>query len=125
MLLTAVAMLIGSSFIVCLNKSCVVEGLVLLSRFLEAIQADPRIGANHISLYATLIQFGYTQNCYMPVTGYRKEFMAKAKILGRATYHKYMNDLNEFGYINYVPSYNHRKKSKIFLINIGHRDKGE
>lgn len=115
MLLTVVAMPIGSSFIVCLNKSCVVEGLVLLSRFLEAIQADPRIGANHISLYTVLLQLGFEQATYSPVLAFRDEIMVKAKILGRATYHKYLNDLNDFGYIQYIPSYNHRKKSKFYL----------
>lgn len=94
-----------------------VDGLVLLTGFLRAIGNDPRVGANHISVYAALVQIGFEQGSYIPLIAFRSELMVKAKILSRATYHKYVNDLNDFGYIRYVPSFNHRKKSKFFLYD--------
>lgn len=94
------------------------EGLELLTEFLRAIRSDARIGANHISVYAALVQTGFEQGCYAPVLTARQELMVKAKILGTATYHKYVSDLNDFGYICYIPSFNHRKKSKFFLNGV-------
>ncbi|MBS1528800.1 MAG: hypothetical protein JSU01_00710 [Bacteroidetes bacterium] len=94
------------------------DGLVLLTEFLQAIQSDVRIGANHISVYAALVQIGFEQGSYTPVLTARHELMVKSKILGKATYHKYVGDLNDFGYIRYIPSFNHRKKSKFFLNGV-------
>lgn len=41
--------------------------------------------------------------------------MKMAKISGLGTYHKCIRDLNNFGYIRYQPSFNYRKKSKVYL----------
>jgi hypothetical protein len=39
--------------------------------------------------------------------------MRLAKISGVATYHKAIRELDEYGYIDYKPSYNHNKGSLI------------
>lgn len=92
------------------------EGLNLLSVFLNAVQSDPRIGLNHIGLYTVLLEYGYEQDKYDPVLIKAKEVMIRAKIRSITTYHRSINDLNDFGYIKYLPSFNHRKKSKVFLL---------
>jgi len=91
------------------------EGLCLLSIFLNAVQSDPRIGLNHIGLYTVLLDYGYEQNKYDPVLIKAQEVMARAKI-SVATYHRAIHDLDDFGYLKYIPSFNHRKKSKVYLM---------
>lgn len=53
----------------------------------------------------------------MPVSIYSKELMRQAKISGMATYLKCMRDLNELGYIRYIPSYNPVLGSLVYLLN--------
>jgi hypothetical protein len=42
--------------------------------------------------------------------------MKLAHVSSSATYHKAIKQLQEFGYIHYVPSYNHFSGSQIILI---------
>jgi hypothetical protein len=53
----------------------------------------------------------------MPLSVYSKELMRQAKISGMATYHKCMRDLNELGYIRYIPSYNPIQGSQVYILN--------
>lgn len=91
------------------------EQLKVLSDFFNAISHDPWIGVSHISLYCALLQ-----NCSEPGNDsafpiVSAELMRVAKISGLGTYHKCIRDLHDHGYIRYQPSYNHRKKSKVYL----------
>lgn len=88
-----------------------------LSDFYNAVCSDKRIGTTHISLYMALFQFWNINNFQNPVSFTRQEVMPIAKINGRATYHKCINDLQEFGYIKYIPSYNPFLKSLVFFID--------
>jgi hypothetical protein len=90
------------------------EQVQQLSKFFSAIEKDARIGASHISLYCALLQLGLKQHAE-PVFIMAPEIMKVAKIAGIATYHKCIKELHEYGYIRYMPSYNHRKKSKVYL----------
>ena len=51
------------------------------------------------------------------------DLMKTAKINARQTYKKCMNELDEYGYINYCPSSNPFEGSKVYLIfiNDGYR----
>ena len=89
----------------------------ILSCFFQAIENDPRIGVSHISLYCALLQYGVAQGTFTPMTVVGAEVMKIAKISGLGTYHRCIKDLNSYGYIRYVPSYNHRKKSKVYLLS--------
>jgi hypothetical protein len=44
--------------------------------------------------------------------------MFVAKISGPATYHKCIKDLNDFGYIEYVPSFNPAINSRVYLLKL-------
>ena len=81
-----------------------------------AIANDPRIGVSHISLYCALLQYKYLQSLSDPIMIRSNDVMKIAKIAGLATYHKCIRDLHDLGYIRYQPSYNHRKKSKVYLL---------
>jgi len=87
-----------------------------LSSFFAAIEHDPRIGTSHISLYCALLdafECGHLADGSIFLVS--KQMMKKAKIFGLATYHGCLKDLHDFDYIIYKPSYNHRKKSKVFI----------
>ena len=88
-----------------------------LADFFKAISSDPRIGLSHICLYCTLLQFFHLQDETDPVLIKSDEVMKTSKIAGLATYHRCIRELHDFGYIRYVPSYNHRKKSKVYLLS--------
>ena len=89
-----------------------------LTNFYSAIKGDPRIGTTHISLYMALFQFYNLNRLKNPIQITRTAVMEVAKISGLATYHKCMKDLVEFGYIQYLPSYNPAVGSLVLLLKV-------
>lgn len=87
----------------------------ILSGFFSAISGDARISTSHISIYCALLQLFHMQGDVNPVYAASKEVMQMAKISGLATYHRCIRDLHDFGYLHYHPSYNHRKKNRMYL----------
>lgn len=77
-----------------------------LSGFYKAIMDDCRISATHISLYMALFQRWNLNHFEGPVIFSSHEIMPMAKIDSRATYHKCLRNLVEYGYIKYTPSHN-------------------
>lgn len=96
-----------------------------LSAFYNAVAADKRIGATHISLYMALFQMWNLNQFQNPVTITRQEVMPIARINGRATYHKCIKELEEYGYIKYIPSYNPFLKSLVYILNFKPVDEKE
>jgi replication initiation and membrane attachment protein DnaB len=86
-----------------------------LSGFYEAIEGDVRIGATHISLYMALLQQWNLAGGKNPLSIERIVIMQAAKINARYTYNKCMNNLQEFGYITYLPSSNQFTSSTVYL----------
>jgi hypothetical protein len=86
-----------------------------LSGFYEAIEDDVRIGATHISLYMALLQQWNIVGGKNPFLIERSVIMKAAKINARYTYNKCMNNLQEFGYITYLPSSNQFTNSTVYL----------
>jgi len=91
------------------------ETLKDLSSFFSAIEKDGRISITHIGLYAALLQFRAEHGFANPIQAFRYEIMSIAKISGATTYHRCIKQLNEYGYINYVPSYKRNQASKIYF----------
>ncbi len=89
-----------------------------LTGFFLAIQQDQRIGTTHISLYMALFQFYNLNRFTNPVSITRRAVMEMAKISGLATYHRCIKDLNEYGYIRYVPSFNPAVGSQVDLLGL-------
>lgn len=94
------------------------EQLKELTSFYSAIKSDPRIGTTHISLYMALFQFYNLNRLSNPILLTRTAVMEVAKVSGLATYHKCMKDLVEYGYIDYLPSYNPAISSQVHLLKI-------
>jgi replication initiation and membrane attachment protein DnaB len=86
-----------------------------LSEFYEAIDGDVRIGATHISLYMALLQQWNLSGGKNPLSIERAVIMKAAKINARYTYNKCINNLQEFGYITYLPSSNQFTNSTVYL----------
>jgi len=89
-----------------------------LSAFYTAIEQDKRIGATHVSLYMALFQLWNLNLFQNPISITRQEVMPIAKINGRATYHKCMHELQEYGYIRYVSSFNPVLKSIVYFLHL-------
>lgn len=91
------------------------EYVTILERFLKEIQGNGRISPGHISLFVTIVQCWHDNGCAGPICVFGKELMAKSK-LSTGTFHRVIRDLNEFGYIRYVPSYNHFLGSLVYVV---------
>lgn len=76
-----------------------------MTDFFATISADERISYPHIVLYMALFQCWNNNEFVNPISISRSKLMRLSKINSQSTYHKYMKELVEFGYINYAPSY--------------------
>ena len=90
----------------------------LIRCFMKAIKDDPRISAYHISLYAALVIQWEQKRFEDPLQVFSHEVMPLCKISGTATYHRTIRELHEFGYIKYVPSYNHFLGSLVEFVGL-------
>jgi hypothetical protein len=88
-----------------------------LAGFFDRVAADERLNPTHISMYVSLFQFWNASRFKNPVSISRGELMRVSKISAKATYHKCMKELNDFGYLKYKPSYNPFKGSLVYLFN--------
>jgi len=88
-----------------------------LAGFFDRVIADERLNPTHISMYVSLFQFWNASRFKNPISISRGELMRVSKISAKATYHKCMKDLNDFGYLKYKPSFNPFKGSLVYLFN--------
>jgi hypothetical protein len=91
------------------------DQLELLSTFIQSVKDDPRINPVHISLYVSLVSHWYANGQENPLSVFSREIMPVCKISGSATYHRSIRELHEYGYIKYVPSYNHFLGSLVYI----------
>lgn len=83
---------------------------------LRQIVFDERIGSMHTSLHAALCMMWLRNGCANPFPIPRRELMEMSKIRSRATYHKCIRELSEWGHISYTPSFHPRKGSAVSLL---------
>lgn len=76
---------------------------------------DKRISVWHISLFMALFYLWKENGFENPISVTRKGIMALAHINSIATYHKCLKELQQYGYIDYKPSYNSYLGSKVML----------
>lgn len=88
-----------------------------LAGFFERVATDERLNPTHISMYVSLFQFWNASRFQNPISISRNELMKVSKISAKATYHKCIKQLNDFGYLKYKPSYNPYKGSLIYLYD--------
>jgi hypothetical protein len=90
----------------------------LLQKFFETIKSDPRISPVHISLYAVLYLKWSANKYENPIYIFSDELKPFCKISGPATYHRSIRQLHEYGYIRYVPSFNHCLGSLVYFLEM-------
>ncbi len=93
-----------------------------LTGFYDRIQEDDRLNPTHISLYLALFQFWNLNHFQNPISISRNEMMRLSKISALGTYHKCIKQLQDFGYIEYLPSFNPYKGSLVNLYNFENSD---
>src|ERR1700722_3077009 len=88
----------------------------LLTDFMHAAMDDPRVNCYHISLYGSLLHYWIQKKFEHPLPVFSREIMPYCKISGSGTYHRTIRELAEYGYIRYVPSYNHFLGSLVYFM---------
>ncbi|MCO5268969.1 MAG: transcriptional regulator [Brumimicrobium sp.] len=107
------------------NSQTPVNYIQHLTGFFETVAQDNRLSMGHITLYMTLFQFWNLNRFQNPVSICRTEVMAVSKIGSTNSYTKYLKELDKFGYIQYLPSFNPMKGSLVNLYNFDNAtDKG-
>lgn len=77
---------------------------------------DSRLSPHHISLYLAIFQLWNLNHFQEKVSICRSEMKQLSKIGSNNTYSKCINQLHDFGYIKYSPSFNPMKGSSITCI---------
>jgi hypothetical protein len=68
-------------------------------------------------MYVSLFQFWNASRFKNPISISRSELMRVSKICSKATYHKCIKELNNYGYLRYEPSFNPIRGSLVYLFN--------
>lgn len=83
----------------------------------ESFIADERLSPLHISLYYALFHSWNLSKFQTPISISRHDIMSACKIGSANTYTKCLKELDEWGYIKYIPSHNPYKGSQIHMYN--------
>jgi hypothetical protein len=83
-----------------------------------SLASDERINVWHMSIYMALLYSWAHKKGINPIFITRREIMKLAHISSIATYHKCIKQLQEYGYLHYVPTYNHFSGSQVFLLSL-------
>lgn len=79
------------------------------------IAGDGRIGPVHISVYMALLHLWERQDHVNPIHIFSRNLMPIAKISGIATYYRTMKELNKYGYIRYISTYDRIIGSLVYI----------
>lgn len=85
----------------------------------DQIEKDNRLNPSHISVYVVLLNIWHKKQFQTPMNITRKEILLAGKVKSKATYHKCMKELHEYGYIKYIPSYDPLRGSAISMTIFG------
>ncbi len=90
-----------------------VNYIVQLNAVFELFNKDYNIKQGHITLYLAFFQKWNREFFKKTITINREWIMEKAKFKSKTTYHNYLRDLNDWGYLKYFPSYHPARGSKV------------
>ena len=96
-----------------------VNYIVHLNAVLEKFNTDTRIRQGHITLYLAFFQKWNREYFKTTLTINRASIMEMAKFRSKTTYHNYLKDLNDWGYLRYFPSFHPARGSKIKMLKFG------
>lgn len=86
-----------------------------LNTVFEKFLDDNRLNPTHVSLYMALFQVWNSTRFPEEFFVIRDEIMQQSKIGSKSTYHRCLKELDKYGYIEYQPSHNPYRGSKIKL----------
>ena len=89
-----------------------------LTNFYKIVEVDERLYAFHISLYMALFQLWNKNRFKLPICIYRDTVMGLSKIGSTHTYYKCLHELQEWNYLEYIPSKNGMFPSYVNLFVI-------
>lgn len=92
-----------------------------LTGFFIRIASEETIYPTHISLYLALFQSWNINRFKNPIAISRDEMMKASRIASKATYHKCIKELQNMGFIDYLPSYNPYSGSEVILYDLSDR----
>ncbi len=85
----------------------------------DQIEKDERMMPSHIAIYIVLLNLWSKESFQNPMNITRREILSAGKVKSKATYHKCMKELHEYGYIKYDPTYDPFKGSSITMAIFG------
>ncbi|NIJ52616.1 hypothetical protein [Dyadobacter arcticus] len=87
-----------------------------ISQFFGRILLDKRLKVWHVGTYLALVLLWdqNRQSSPFPVT--RRTIMHMSRTKSTATYHKYLKELESFGYIRYEPSHHPKQGSQVWMV---------
>lgn len=90
-----------------------------LNAVFQQFSKDSRLNPTHISLYMAIFQFWNINR--FPDVFYinREEVMQLSKIGSKATYHRCLRNLHHWRYMDYLPSHNPYKGSRVKMLIFG------
>jgi hypothetical protein len=89
--------------------------LNIFKTYLLSFSRDSRISVWHLGVMFGIINMASGQDIREPIFISRSKIMKLAHIGSIVTYHKCIKELQEFGYIDYLPSYHPAVGSKVYL----------
>ncbi len=88
-----------------------------LKIILKRYSCDQRLNVWHLGILIAIVQLMKKVEFDVPVSITRKKIMGLSRIGNYVTYHKYLSQLIEYGYIIYNPSYHPGVGSQVMLTN--------
>lgn len=89
-----------------------------MNKVFEVFYMDDRLTCPHITMYLALFHVWNENRFSNPITLDRKQIMKAAKIGSLTTYTKCLRELHDWGYIEYVPSFNPGIGSRVNLYTL-------
>ena len=88
-----------------------------LNKAMQLFYEDDRLLSSHIATYMALFQVWNENRFLNPITINRMEIMKAAKINSFSTYTKCLRQLHEWEYLEYMPSHNPSRGTRVNLYN--------
>ncbi len=89
-----------------------------LNGFFNKANADGRMKPNHISLYMILFNNWNSNRFNNPTSIPKEKIMKSSKINSNTTYYKCLKELQVFGFIEHIPTYNPHLNSNVVMIDL-------
>jgi hypothetical protein len=90
----------------------------MLLHALSEASKDERLNNWHLAIYQALIIMFAKNRSEGAFSISRSKVMKLSRIKAAATYHKYIQELEGMGYIQYTPSYHPKNGSTVKLITV-------